>query len=298
MSRLQESLAAGRFTVTGEVGPPKGTNLSHTLKGATLMKDSVVAVNVTDLQTAVMRLGSLCVSAKLVEAGIEPVFQMVCRDRNRIALESDLLSAAVFGIENVLAITGDHIVMGDHKDAKPVYDLESVQLLKTMSTLEQGHDLGRDFKGNANVLDGAPKFFKGCVVTPCSDAVEAQIIKLEKKVAAGAQFCQTQAVYDPATFETFMNEAGKLGIPIMVGIVLLKGAGMAKYMNANVPGVVVPESIMKELAETPKGGGRQKSVEIAARLIREMRPMCRGAHIMPLGWDDLVPQVVSAAGIV
>ncbi len=298
MSKLQQSLEAGEFTITGEVGPPKGIDLSHVMEGAEMMKEKVAAINVTDIQTAVMRLGSCAVSAKLVEAGVEPVFQMVCRDRNRLALQSDLLNAAVFGIENVLAITGDHTVMGDHREAKPVYDLDSVGLLKAITLLESGTDMGRDFKGNPNALEGPPpKFFKGCVVTPCAEAVEPQIIKLEKKVAAGAQFCQTQAVYDPAAFETFMNEVNRrnIDIPILVGIVVLKGAGMANYMNKNVPGVVVPDALIGELAETPGDGVKAKAVEVSARLIREMRPMCRGAHIMPLGWDDTVADIVDQA---
>lgn len=297
MSKLKQSLEAGHFTFTGEVGPPKGIDITHVMHGAESMKDKVAAINVTDIQTAVMRLGSLAVSAKLVQAGIEPVFQMVCRDRNRLALQSDLLNAAVMGVENVLAITGDHIVKGDHRDAKPVYDLDSVQLLKAMTTLEGGADMGKDFKGRPNKLEGAPKFFKGCVVTPCADFVEPQILKLEKKVEAGAQFCQTQAVYDPAAFEAFMNEVRKRGIkiPIMVGIVVPKGLGMAKYMNENVPGVVVPEAMMKELGETPKEAAKAKAVEISARLIKAMKPMCQGAHIMPLGWDDTVAKIVDQA---
>jgi len=297
MSKLQESLQSGRFTITGEVGPPKGTDLSHCLHGAEVMKDSVVAVNVTDIQTAVMRLGSLVVSAKLVERGIEPVFQMVCRDRNRLALQSDLLGASVLGIQNVLALTGDHVLMGDHREAKPVYDLDSVGLLRAMSLLESGTDLGHDVKGNPNRLEGSPRFFKGCCVTPCADPVEPQIIKLEKKVEAGAQFCQTQAVYDPPAFERFMNQLQRrnIRIPILVGIVVLKGLGMARYMNNYVPGVVVPEAILQELADTPKEDTKKKAIEIAARLIREMRPLCQGAHIMPLGWDDTVPPIVQQA---
>ena len=297
MSKLQDSLASGKFTITGEVGPPKGTDISHCMHGADMMKDKVVAINVTDIQTAVMRIGSMAVSAKLVERGIEPVFQMVCRDRNRLALQSDLLSAAVMGIENVLALTGDHNTMGDHKDSKPVYDLDSIGLLHAMTVLESGHDLGRDFKGNPNDLEGTPKFFKGCCVTPCAQAVEPQIIKLEKKAAAGAQFCQTQAVYDPAAFEGFMNEVVRrnIKIPILVGIVVLKGVGMAKYMNSNVPGVVVPEPMMQELAATPKEDAKKKAIEISARLIRAMRPMCQGAHIMPLGWDDTVAPIIEQA---
>jgi len=297
MSKLQKSLASGQFTITGEIGPPKGTDISHCMHGADIMKDRVVAINVTDIQTAVMRVGSLAISSKLVEKGIEPVFQMVCRDRNRLALQSDLLSAAILGIENVLALTGDHIVMGDHLEAKPVYDLDSVGLLAAMSTLESGSDLGCDMKGNPNELEGTPKFFKGCCVTPCTEAVEPQIIKLQKKIDAGAQFCQTQAVYDPAAFESFMNELERrnIAIPIMVGIVVLKGFGMARYMNNFVPGVVVPEAMLAELSETPKEDTKKKAIEISARLIRDMKPMCQGAHIMPLGWDDTVAPIVEQA---
>ena len=179
-------------------------------------------------------------------------------------------------------------------EAKPVYDLDSVQLLKAMSILESGSDMGKDFKGRPNKLEGAPKFFKGCVVTPCADLVEPQIIKLQKKQEAGAQFCQTQAVYDPAAFEKFMNDVRRrnIKIPILVGIVVLKGLGMAKYMNANVPGVVVPDPLMKELADTPKEDTKKKAIEISARLVRAMRPMCQGAHLMPLGWDDTVAPIV------
>lgn len=296
MSRLQESLASGRFTVTGEIGPPKGTNVGPVLEEAEhYLKGNVVAVNVTDIQTAVMRLGSLAVCHLLVERGIEPVFQMVCRDRNRLALQSDLLNASVLGIENVLAITGDHTLMGDHKGAMPVYDLDSVGLLKAMSLLEKGRDMGRDSKGKPNELDGKPRFFKGCVVTPCAEEVEPQIIKLEKKVAAGAQFVQTQAVYDPKVFEAFMRKVEHLKVPILVGIVVLKNAGMAKYMNKFVPGVLVPDPLIKELAAAPKDNVASVSVKIAGRLIREMKGMCQGAHLMTLGWDRYVPDILAEA---
>jgi len=295
MSKLQEALRSDAFVFTGEVGPAKGTNIEHVKEGAELLRDKVVAINVTDIQTAVMRLGSLAVCHLLVEWGLEPVFQMVCRDRNRLALESDLLNAAVLGVENVLALTGDHTLMGDHLQAKPVYDLDSVGLLQAMSLLESGTDMGRDMKGKSNKLDGVPKFFKGCVVTPCTEEVAPQIIKLEKKVEAGAQFVQTQAVYDPDAFEDFMNKVGHVNVPILVGIVLLKGAGMARYMNKNVPGVVVPDSIIKRLADADKPDVPKVSVEIAGELIRKMRSMCRGAHIMPLGWDHHVPAVIEAA---
>jgi len=296
MSQLQQQLEAGKFVVTGEIGPPKGINIEPALHEAEeYLKGNVVAVNVTDIQTAVMRLGSMAACHLLIDRGIEPVFQLVCRDRNRLALQSDLLSAAALGIENVLALTGDHVVMGDHQQAKPVYDLDSVSLLEAMSKLESGTDLGLDMKGQPNKLDGAPKFFKGCCTTPCSPTPEAQVIKLEMKVRCGAQFVQTQAVYDPAAFEKFMKQIEHVKVPVLVGIVLLKSAGMAKYMNRSVPGVQVPDHIIQKLTDAAKEDRAKVSVEIAAGLIREMKPMCQGAHLMTLGWDHCVPDIIEQA---
>jgi len=298
MSQLQQSLESGAFVVTGEIGPPKGMNVEPCLHEAEeFLKGRVVAVNVTDIQTAVMRLGSMAVCHMLIDRGIEPVFQMVCRDRNRLALQSDLLSAAALGIENVLALTGDHVVMGDHQDAMPVYDLDSVGLLQAITGLEAGTDMGLDIKGKANQLDGVPTFFKGCCTTPCSPTVEAQVIKLEKKVAAGAQFVQTQAVYDPAAFESFMKQIEPIKVPVLVGIVLLKSAGMAKYMNRSVPGVQVPAPLIQRLADAAKEDRQKVSIEIAAELVREMKPMCQGAHLMTLGWDHCVPEIIAQAGL-
>ena len=298
MSKLQQMLAAGEFVVTGEVGPPKGTNVLPVLHEADeFLKDSVAAVNVTDIQTAVMRVGSLAVSKMLLDRSIEPVFQQVCRDRNRLALQSDLLSAAALGIENVLALTGDHTTMGDHPDAKPVYDLDSVGLLAAMAKLEAGTDMGLDMKGNANQLDGAPKFFKGCCVTPCGPNPQAQAIKLAKKVEAGAEFVQTQAVYDPATFESFMKTIEHLKVPVLVGIVMLKTAGMAKYMNRSVPGVQVPDDLIQELSDAAKEDRQTVSIDICGRLIRQMRHLCQGAHLMTLGWGHCVPAIIKAAGL-
>ena len=301
MSTLSESLAAGKFVVTAEIGPPKGTNIEPVIHEAVefLKNDRVAAVNVTDIQTAVMRASSIVGAVLLRQQGIEPVLQMVCRDRNRLALQSDLLAASILGVENVLAITGDHVSAGDHKEAKPVYDLDSVGLLQAMSTLEKGTDLGRDMKGNPNTLDGTPKFFKGCVVTPCADEVEPQVIKLAKKVEAGAQFVQTQAVYDAKSFETFIKMVEKEGIkvPILLGIVMLKNFGMAKYMNNFVPGVVVPKDLSKRLKECEKKDVPKVSVQICGELIRDMKGMCQGAHLMTLGWDKYVPDIIEAAGV-
>ena len=290
---LKESLESGVFTVTGEIGPPKGVNIEKCLEEAgKYLKGKVAAVNVTDIQSAVMRIGSLAICTKLVEMGIEPVFQMTCRDRNRLALQSDLLSAYVLGIRNVLSLTGDHVILGDHPGAKPVFDLDSVSLLEAMKILESGKDLA------GNELDGVPSFFKGAVVTPYTEIPELQLMKMEKKIQAGAQFFQTQAVYDTANFEKFMKEASRFDVPVLVGIVLLKSAGMAKFMNENVAGVFVPDDLIKEMAAVPKEDRRKKSVEIAARLIREMKDMCQGVHIMPLGWDKEVPLVIESAGLV
>jgi len=300
VSDFQRELDAGHFVVSGEIGPPKGVNVDKCLHEAQeYLKGKVVAVNVTDIQTAVMRTGSMAISHMLVERQIEPIYQMVTRDRNRLALQSDLLSAYCLGIRNVLALTGDHPSMGDHADAKPVYDLDSVGLLEAMMNLESGHDMGKDAKGNPNVLDGVPKFFKGCCVTPCAQEVEPQIIKLEKKVEAGAQFVQTQAVYEPAAFESFMNEISRRGIkvPVLVGIVMLKTAGMAKYMNSSVPGVLVPDSTIKRLSDASKEDRQKVSIEICAGLVRQMKDMCQGAHLMTLGWDHCVPDIIKQAGL-
>jgi 5,10-methylenetetrahydrofolate reductase len=298
MSKLREALASGKFTFSGEIGPPKGTNIAPVIEEAEeYLKDCCAAVNVTDIQTAVMRMNSMVPCKLLKDKGIEPVLQMVCRDRNRLALQSDLLGASALGIENVLALTGDHIVMGDHHEAKPVYDLDSVSLLQAMSSLEKGTDMGQTMKGEANELDGVPKFHKGCVVTPCTEEVAPQIIKLEKKVAAGAEFVQTQAVYDPKAFESFMKQVEHVKVPIMVGIVLLKTAGMAKYMNKFVPGVVVPKKIIKRLADADKKERRKVSCQIAGELIKDMKDMCAGAHIMPLGWDKEIPRVIEFSGV-
>ncbi len=298
VSKLQEAFESGQFVVTGEIGPPKGTNVEPVLHEAQeYLADTVTAVNVTDIQTAVMRAGSMGVSHMLVDRGIEPVFQMVCRDRNRLAMQSDLLSAYTLGIRNVLALTGDHVSMGDHPDAKCVFDLDSVGLLEAMVNLEAGHDLGRDFKGNPNELDGVPKFFKGCCVTPCADEVGPQIIKLKRKVQAGAQFVQTQAVYDPAAFEKFMAQIDGIGVPVMVGIVMLKTAGMAKYMNRSVPGVLVPDPIIQRMTDASKEDRQKVSVEICGELISQMKDFCQGAHLMTLGWDRCVPDIIAAAGL-
>jgi methylenetetrahydrofolate reductase (NADPH) len=289
MSKLKEKLSGGEFVITGEIGPPKGVDISGCLNDAEGLRDYVTAINVTDLQSAVFRIGSLAVSCKLVERRLEPIYQLTCRDRNRLALQSDLLNAWALGIENVLCLTGDHPVMGDHTEAKPVYDLDSVQLLKAASTLNQGQDM------SGHELDSKPSLFLGAVVTPGADPVEPQIIKMKKKIEAGASFFQTQAVYEPDKFEDFMNRVQGFNVPVIAGIVILKSAAMAKFMNQNVAGITVPESVIEEMSDTPKEDRKKQAVEITARIIRQIKPLCQGVHIMPLGWDELVPQVIKEA---
>jgi methylenetetrahydrofolate reductase (NADPH) len=289
MSNLKSALEKKKFVVTGEIGPPKGTDLEKCLKDAEHLKGKVAAINVTDLQSAVMRIGSMAVCAKLIERGLEPVFQLTCRDRNRLALQSDLLSAWALGVENALCLTGDHPALGDHGEAKAVYDLDSVQLLKAAKGLNEGQDMaGHD-------LQGKPDLYLGAVVTPAADPVEPQIIKMKKKIQAGAQFFQTQAIYEPDKFEQFVNRVKDLNVPIMAGIVVLKSAGMAKFMNENVAGISVPDELIQEMADTKKEDRKKKAVEISAQIIKKVKPFCQGVHIMPLGWDEQVPEIIEAA---
>ena len=284
-----DKVKAGKFIVTSEIGPPKGIDIKEMLDDADLIKGKVDAINVTDLQSSVLRLGSMAVCHLLKDRGIEPILQMTCRDRNRLALQSDILSAAVLGVENILALTGDYPTLGDHPEAKPVFDLDSVQLLDVIRSLQEG----KDMKGNP--LKGSPKFCVGAVVNPGADPLEPEILKMEKKIEAGALFFQTQAVYDIGLFKRFLDATKHLNTKILAGIVLLKSAGMAKYMNKNVAGVFVPDSLIKEMEETKDKSA--KSIEIAARLIKELKPLCHGIHIMPIGWDKKVPLVIEASGL-
>ncbi len=291
MSKLRDALQDSKFVVSGEIGPPKGVDIDKCLEDAEMLRNRVIAYNVTDLQSAVMRIGSLAISAKLVERGLEPVYQLTCRDRNRLALQSDLLSAWVLGIQNVLCLTGDHPNLGDHVQAKPVYDLDSVNLLKVATTLNEGQDM------TGHQLEGKPDFFLGAVVTPGADPLEPQIIKMQKKIDAGARFFQTQAVFDPERFDTFMNQAQTFKVPIMAGVIVLKGPGMARFMNQNVAGVSVPDSLVAEMEEVKREDRKKTAVEIAARIIRQVKPLCQGVHIMALGWEESVPDIIQQAGL-
>ncbi|MCF0143056.1 MAG: methylenetetrahydrofolate reductase, partial [Parasporobacterium sp.] len=270
--KIKECFDRGEFVVTAEVGPPKGIHIEGLIDEAKEYLSDITAVNVTDNQSSVMRLGSLATCKRMQDAGLNSIFQLTCRDRNRIALQSDILSAAMLGIDNILCLTGDHTKLGDHPGAKPVFDLDSVSLLHTVGQLEKGLDLA----GN-ELVGEPPKFTKGAVVSPCSDSLDAQLAKMERKVAAGADFFQTQAVFEPEKFISFMEKAKQFGKPVQVGIIIPKNVGMVRYMNNNVAGISVPEDMIAELAadkEKTKAG--ITGVEIAARLIRECKPYCQG----------------------
>ncbi|MBI5893453.1 MAG: methylenetetrahydrofolate reductase [Deltaproteobacteria bacterium] len=281
---LKNSLASKKFTITAEICPPKGTDTSVFIKNARLLKDKIDAANVTDNQRAVMRLSSLACSVLLLKEGIDPVFQMTCRDRNRIALQSDILGAWTLGIKNILALSGDHVSFGDHRDAKPVFDLDSVQLVQVISKLNNGQNM------KDAALNGGTDFLIGAVVAPEANPSEPEMLKFEKKVSAGARFFQTQAFYDMEKFKRFYEYAKKFDVKILGGILLLKSAKMAHFLNNNVPGVNVPENLIKELESAPDQ--LEKGIEIAARQIKELKAFCDGAHIMAIGQEENVPKII------
>lgn len=275
--------------VTCEVGPPKGVDVSDMKRSAERVRGRVDAANVTDQQGSVMRLSSLAGCCLLKKWGLEPVLQMTCRDRNRIALQSDLLGAAALGIENVLCLTGDYVTLGDHPQAKPVFDLDSVSLIETARRLEEGHDLA------GKELRGAPRLFIGASVTPEADFLEGQILQMEKKVKAGARFFQTQAIYDTARFAEFMGMVGHLGIPVLAGVVVLRSAAMARFMNEKIAGIHVPEAVIGEMERAADEAA--KGVEIAARTIAGIKGLCQGVHIMTIGQEKRTSDIIEAAGL-
>jgi 5,10-methylenetetrahydrofolate reductase len=286
---FKDKIQSGQFVVTSEVGPPKGTSLQNICDAALPLKGRVDAINVTDLQGSVMRMSSLAASIRLKEMGFEPILQMTCRDRNRLALQSDALAAAMFGIQNILALTGDHPSLGDHPEAKPVFDIDSVTLIDILRTLEQGVDM------NGHKLEGpAPRFCVGAAVNPQADPLEPEIIKMEKKIEAGAEFFQTQAVFDIRVFEEFLSRTRHLKTRILAGVMLLKSERMARYMNERIPGVIVPDGLIAEIEKAHDK--KEKCLAVAAKLFGELKTMCAGIHIMPIGWYDMVPKLLDAVG--
>ncbi|OGP64079.1 MAG: 5,10-methylenetetrahydrofolate reductase, partial [Deltaproteobacteria bacterium RBG_16_42_7] len=281
-------LSSKKFTITAEICPPKGTDISDFLKKARLLKNKIAAANVTDNQRAVMRLSSLACSVLLLKEGIDPVFQMTCRDRNRIAIQSDIMGAWALGVKNILALSGDHVSFGDHRDAKAVFDLDSVQLVQVISKLNSGTNM------KDTPLKGGTDFFIGAVVAPEAEPWESEMIKFEKKIEAGAKFFQTQAVYDMEKFHRFYEYAKKFDVKILAGILLLKSAKMAHFLNNNVPGVTVPKHLIDELEKAPDQ--LMRGIEIAAQQVKELRAFCDGAHIMAIGQEESVARIIETAG--
>jgi 5,10-methylenetetrahydrofolate reductase len=290
---FREALKSGRFIVSSEIGPPKGTHIEKMCHHIDILKDKVDAINVTDHQSSVMRFPSLGGCLHIKEQGGEPILQMTCRDRNRMALQADLLLAYTRGVRNVLCLTGDAVPVGDNKEAKGVFEFDSTQLIRMIRQMEKGKDLG------GNDLDGAVEFCVGAIVTPEAKPIEPQLIKFEKKVQAGAEFIQTQAIYDLENFSKFMNYARKFPVKILAGIVLLTSAKMAKYMNENVPGIFVPQNLIDDLAGAPKGQALNKGIEIAGRMIKALKDnsICDGVHIMAIGREEVVPDILTSAGL-
>jgi len=290
-SLFEEKLDSGKFILTTEIGPPKGCDISEMVHHIGVLNSAVDAINVTDHQSSVLRYPSLGGCLAVIEHGGEPILQMTCRDRNRLALQADLMFASERGVHNVLTLTGDSIDVGDHKEAKPVFDLDSVQLTKMIRTLESGFDMG------GNELVGKPNFCIGSTVHPEADFIEPQLVKFDKKVSAGVQFFQTQGIFDLSKLRMFMQYASQFPVKILAGIIVLSSARMAKYMNANVPGIMVPQTLIDELAGVEKGKGLAKGKEIAARTIRtiEEEKLCHGVHLMAVGNEGIVPEILEMA---
>ena len=299
MSKLQYALENGQFAITAEMAPPKGCDFTEQVETALLLKEKVHGINVTDMQSACLKASSLGLCIQLKLAGLEPILQITGRDRNRMAIMADVLSAASFGIDTVLALTGDHPVVGDCKNTKPVYDLDSVGILKMLSKMEQ---TGCDCGGNP-LSGGAPTLFKGAAVTPVYEPMILQINKLRQKVDSGARYIQTQGIFELESLKRFLDAVDKadIRVPVMAGIIPLKTAGMAKFMNQNVPGIAVPQDQIDRLAAAKENGETPGllGIDMAAQLIARIREenLCAGVHIMAIGAEKNVPVILEKAGI-
>jgi methylenetetrahydrofolate reductase (NADPH) len=287
---FSKALAEEKFIITTDVIPPKGTDLSGMLDRLKSVSGLVDAVNAVDMPSSAMRVGALPVAAILKKRGFEPILQMTCRDRNRLALQAELLGAGLLGIKNILALTGDDMELGDDPDAKPVFDLDSIGLLKAAGALEQGHDLA------GNALKGTFDFCIGAAIDPGKSPSDREIDRMGQKIEAGADFFQTQPIFDTVTFADFMEKAPKTRPPVLAGILLLKSARMARFMNEKVPGVDIPEPLVVKMEKSEHPA--EVSIGIAAGIIKEIKELCDGIHIMNVNWEDKVPRVLEAAGLI
>jgi len=298
ISHLHEILASGKFAVTSECGPPRGANAEIIKKKAGLLKGFVDAANVTDNQTAIVRMSSIAASCHILNAGVEPVMQMVARDRNRIALQSDILGAYSLGIRNILCLSGDHQTFGSQPDAMNVFDIDSMNLLRMVKNFR---DQGKDMSGFD--LDEPPRMFIGAAANPFADPFEYRVIRLAKKIEAGADFIQTQCIYNIPKFAEWMRLAREEGLTekvyILAGVTPLKSAGMATYMNNKVAGMDVPESVIKRMAGVKKQDAAKEGVNICLETLSEIREIngVSGAHIMAIEWEEKIAGIVEAAGL-
>lgn len=289
MSNLEKVLDSGKFVVTCELNPPKGTDLGPLFEKADRLKHLVDAFNLTDSHAARMAMTPLAAAHLLLDRGAEPILQITTRDRNRIALQGDLLGANALGVQNVVFMGGDPPTTGDHPDAKPVFDVYSSLMLRAASALEEGRDMAD------NPVSGAPHFCAGAVVNPGATNLDEEIERMGEKIDAGARFFQTQAVYDPAAFERFVRATEQFSVPVLAGIIPLKSVKQAEYMNAHVPGIDVPHAIVDELGAADDN--LAASLEIGARTIKALDGMCRGLHVMAIGWESHIPALLAKAEI-
>jgi methylenetetrahydrofolate reductase (NADPH) len=288
---LKEQLESGKFVVVTELQPPKGNDLAEVFESAERLKGRVTAINVPDLQNAIMRLGSLSACALLKAKGLEVIFNLSCSDRNRLALQSELLNASALGLANVLILQGDHPSIGDHFEAQAVFDLDVMGLLSAAKRLQEGYDL------TGNDLMGKPQFFVGTPinVSTKSHVLDLEIMDMEKKIRLGVDFFFTNSIYDVSLFETFAKKVAHFKIPIIAGITLLKSVGMARYINKHIEGASIPDSIIDRLMKA--SDKKQACMEIARELIKQLRPLCQGVQIIPIGWENLVPSLLDQVGL-
>ncbi len=295
-SNLEKVFDAGKFAVTAEIGPPQSANPEPLVHHAKMLNGSADAFNLTDNQTAVVRLSSIASAVIIMREGIEPVIQMTCRDRNRIALQSDLFGAAALGVRNVLCLTGDHQIFGNEKAAKNVFDFDSVVELQVFNQLRtEGKQVGGE------VVKDPPKMYLGCAENPFATPYEFRVSRLAKKIAAGADFCQTQAIFDMGMFEKFMDEVCARGldkkIHIMAGVIPMKSAGAARYMKNKVPGMIVPNDIVDRMKNAKDQ--KEEGIKLCIEQIEHLKTVkgVHGVHIMAVAWEEMVPRIVKESGL-
>jgi 5,10-methylenetetrahydrofolate reductase len=288
---FKEQLESGKFVTVAELQPPKGSDLSELFEYAGLLKGRVDAINVPDLQNAIMRLGSLSVCTLLKAKGLEVIFNLSCSDRNRLALQSELLNASVLSLKNIFLLQGNHPSIGDHFEAQAVFDLDVMGLLGAAKRLQEGYDL------MGNDLQGKPQFCLGTQINAAAKghALDLEVMDMEKKIRTGVDFFFTNSIYDVSLFEPFIKKVGHFKVPVIAGVTLLKSVGMARYMNKHVEGASIPDSIIDQLM---KASDKQKaSIEIAAGLIKELKGLCRGVQIISIGWEKQVPALLDYVGL-